>query len=565
MTSPYRRLPEDGPAPKAAGPSSVVVPFNRNGLKRNRAEAPVPLLKRQTITAASKKINPSPATENSYGYGYRNRPAEWQNEAWALYDQVGELRYASNLFANGLSQLRLELGRTDDATGQITRLCDVKETDLTDTDKLVQKILREFSSDQNLSEMQRCWGINKFVVGESLMVGIPTTGKSRKKILDYTWKMYSRRDVHETNGVMKICGVEYDPKSVVIIRVWQPHPAVYMAADSPVRGSLPVLRELVGLTMHVSALIDSRLAGAGVLILPTSATVLGSSPPEDDQEEDPTVAALIEAMVTPIKDRDSAAAIVPLVLSVPDESAAEIRHISFSSPLDAESKNLRDEAIRRLALGFDMPPEQLLGLGHASHWSAWLVAEDTVRYQFVPGIKPFVDALLLEFIHPILIEAGVDTDLAVSYCFTVESDALIQRPNKFDEALSLYQIDAISLSAVLEAGGFRQTDAPEKPATQDRAVDLAIKAVGINPSLLALPGLPSLVSQFRAVLDGKDASNAPPSALPNTDVTENPKAQPPAEGPDSNGSPKESHNKPTGDGNNTPGPPRSSPSGPNKN
>lgn len=561
MPSPYQKLPDTSGKPTktsihAAAILAFPTPYVPEHDPRTMAESTVLPMRRRAITAASKKIDTG--ADGSAIIGHRGRPAEWQNEVWAISKQVGELRYAANLFANGLSRLNLVLARKDRDSEETVRLADLKPAQLTKTDKIAMQIVSDLTSDQGMSEMQRVWGLNKFLVGEAMLVGIPETEVSRKKLLDYVWKMYSRADIVEKNGVLKICGEEFDPDTVLLIRVWQPDAQFYRMADSPVRSSLPILRELVGLTMHVSALIESRLAGAGILLLPTSATVLGSTPPEDDDEEDPTVAALIESMVTPIKDRDSAASIVPLVLTVPDESSDLIRHISFASPLEAAAKELRDEAIRRLALGVDMPPEQLLGLSTASHWTSWLLAEDTVRYQLVPGLKPLADALITELIRPILVEMGVDPLEALRYVFLTEADQLIQRPNKFDEAFELYKVDGITLAAVLAAGGFKQTDAPEKKAVEDRAVDLALKAVGINPSLYQDPGLLSLISQLRAALDGMDASNAPDTALP-------PSAQPTqANAPaDLQPGPKE-NNTPDADRPNTPGPPRSSPSGPDK-
>lgn len=517
--NPYRVLPPAAmPAHQAAlklikdrGATSIVVPLPRvdNRHPYLAAETVKPPT-RKSLTAASQKIDLS---KNAYSYR-RFQTANWQQEGWSLMDQVGELHYAANLYANGLSRMRLELTRTL-PDGDTIRLKDLRPEDLTETDKLARQIMKDFTTDQSIMEMQRIWGLNKFIAGEVLFVGVPRKGKARsRKLLDFSWKVYSREEVREENGLVTICGETYREDEVLIFRAWQPHPRFSHQPDSPVRSCLPILRELVGLTMYVSALIDSRLAGAGVLILPTSATVLGATAPEDDQEEDPTVAALIEAMVTPLKDRDSAASIVPLVLTVPDESSDLIRHLSFATVLEGAAKELRDEAVRRLALGLDMPPEQLLGLEGASHWTAWLLSEDTVRFQFVPGMQPFADAVVKEFLHPILEEFDVSAEDAELYGFQIEGDDLISRPNKFDEALELYRLDAITLSAVLKAGGFALTDAPVPKEDTDRAVDLAIKAVSINPSLFADPGLPNLVSQLRAVLDGKDASDAPPEALP---------------------------------------------------
>lgn len=549
-------FPDDEPRPRIGdGASSIRIPLPPQDKRppHQVAKAVQGLRKPVALTAASKRID---TKKNDTPFGHREaRSATWQQEAWAIYDQVGELRFAANLYANGLNRIRLELARTAKNGQAPIRLCNLKEEELTETDRLVQQVMADFTEEQPLTEMQRLWGLNKFVVGEGILVGIPARGRrSRRKLLDYSWKLYSKEDItHKPGRIIVICGEEYDEDSVLLIRIWQPHPRRSFEADSSVRATLPILRELIGLTMHVSALIDSRLAGAGILLLPTSATVLGGTAPEDDQEEDPTVTALIESMITPIKDRDSAASVVPLILTVPDESVDAIRHITFASPLDAAAKDLRDEAIRRLALGLDMPPETLLGLGTSSHWNAWAVQEDTVKLHLIPGVKLLASAIVKEFLYPVLFELGLTEEEVYSYGFECVADDLVARPNHFDEALELFKVDAITMPALLVAGGFDITDMPEQQESFDRAVAVALKAVAINPSLFMDPGLPNLVSQLRAVFEGKDASNAPPEAIPLS------QQQPKEIEPGS----KES-NTPDSDRPNQPGPPKSSPSGPDK-
>src|SRR3546814_9449478 len=90
----------------------------------------------------------------------------------------------------------------------------------------------------------------------------------------------------------------------------------------------------------------------------------------------------MEAMHPPFRDRASAAAVVPLTVPIPDDgtgrSAADYVHAqTFHTPFDEETRELREEAIRRLALGQDAPPELLLGVGNMNHWGAWLVQADT--------------------------------------------------------------------------------------------------------------------------------------------------------------------------------------------
>jgi hypothetical protein len=257
-------------------------------------------------------------------------------------------------------------------------------------------------------------------------------------------------------------------------------------------------------------------------------------------------------MVTTIKDRDSAASIVPLVMTAPDESVDAIRHITFASPLESAAKELRDEAIRRLALGMDMPPETLLGLGTSSHWNAWAVQEDTVRLHLVPGAKLLADAIVKEFLHPVLLEAGVPEDEVAKYNFEIVTDNLIARPNHFDEALELFKVDALTMEALVGAAGFDVSDMPEQRSDFDRAVHTALKAVAINPSLFGDPGLPNLVAQLREVFAGKDSRTVDPAVMP-----------PRAQNEQEIGGPNES-NTADADRPNQPGPPKSSPAGPDK-
>src|SRR3546814_12411598 len=73
--------------------------------------------------------------------------------------------------------------------------------------------------------------------------------------------------------------------------------------------------------MHISAQTDSRLAGAGVLFMMQSAQAKVAGESEDDEDVDFND-AFMEAMLTPIRDRASAAAVVPLTVPIPDAGTA---------------------------------------------------------------------------------------------------------------------------------------------------------------------------------------------------------------------------------------------------
>lgn len=501
--------------PFSAG--SVVIPRaprdDRHPVRlAHREKLPTP----RSLTAASKVLE-----RDSSVLPFGAQSQDWQREAWGFFRVTGEVAYAANLYGTGMSRIEMCPAKKQ-ANGPALRLSE--QTRLNSTDKLFLQIWDEVTAAQSASEMQRYAGIMLFVAGEGLLVGIPSKPRDRRrsgrgrKLLDYTWRVYSRDDVREDpDGIsVKVDGEVYNRDDVMIVKFWRPDPQFHRLAISSMQAVLPILRELNALTMYVSSIVDSRLAGAGLLILPNSATVLGATAPEDDQEEDPTVAAIIEAMVTPIKDRSSASAVVPLIMTAPDEAVDGIKHISFASPLDAVAKELRDELIRRLAVGFDLPAEQLMGtaLAASSHWGQWAVSEDTVRLFYMPGTDLFGTAVLTDLIIPMMIEAGVPEEEANLYFFELDGEGMISRPNQASEGVELYKLGLLKGTTAVTAGGFEQSDMPEEDNEQDRALQMALKICQVTPQLFQEPGLLSIVSQIRAALEGKDASDAPADAVP---------------------------------------------------
>ena len=314
--------------------------------------------------------------------------------------------------------------------------------------------------------------------------------------------------------------VRCQPEDVYLIRVWRPHPRRWWEADSPTRACLPILRELVGLTMHISAQIDSRLAGAGLLVVPQSASdaVRRSAGTDEADEQDPFVEALIEAMTEPIADRDAASAVVPLVVTVPDEVSDKFHHMTFSTGLDDAAKDMRDEAIRRLALAQDAPPELLLGTGGMNHWGAWLVREDVVTTHIEPPLALICEALTSQFLWPVLESMGYSEEAAHRFSVAYDVSHLVARPNRSEEALALHAAGALSDVTLREAAGFDESDAPAG-GPRAAAVRMATAMVTKTPALLNDPGLPSLVASLEQVLSVGPAAPAPALASPQSAPT----------------------------------------------
>jgi hypothetical protein len=231
---------------------------------------------------------------------------------------------------------------------------------------------------------------------------------------------------------------------------------------------LPVLGEIEWLTRHVFAQISSRLASAGILFLPQGMTF--PPPPDSGQTSQPVneasafMATLADAMLTPIGDPSSPSAVVPIVVTAPDESIDRAKLLTFWTELDAESKALRDEAIHRFALGMDLPPEMVLGMSSntgtgggtsngISHWGAWAIEESTIKLHIEPMLDVMVNALTMGYLRPAL-----ENSAAI---VTYDTTRLRLRPDRSREAIELWDRGLISDETVLRENGFSLDDTPE--------------------------------------------------------------------------------------------------------
>ena len=345
----------------------------------------------QRVTAGT--LNP----RTQVGHGRSPSPAAdtgWQADAWDMYDLVGELQFLVNNLANRTAQARLYVGRVgDDTTDDPQRVPDQRIagvlTALADSPKQLRQHVARLSAGLRVAGEGWLAGVPSAMMPRSLMTATSLDPRDLDRPVkssggidggtdlgDIEWRALSTDEVvfpEEGRVTLRLGGGEgetptFSVDDVLLIRVWRPHPRRHHEPDSPVRSLLPALRTLVGLDMRTAAQIDSRLAGAGMLVVPASAqqslrsaAALAQGIGIDEVPEDQFTQALMLAMLEPIRDRSNASALVPIVATVPDEATDRFSYMDFSKPLDDGAPGMVDQAIRRIALGMDCPPELLLG------------------------------------------------------------------------------------------------------------------------------------------------------------------------------------------------------------
>lgn len=204
---------------------------------------------------------------------------------------------------------------------------------------------------------------------------------------------------------------------------------------------------------------------------------------------------LMEAMITPIKDRDAAAAVVPVLVKVSDEVASQVGQgnlIWFSTAFDSQALALRKEAIHRLALGLDVAPEILLGVGQAAKYlNAWLVEETNTRLHIEPRLSMICDALTEQYLRPTLEDLGFSNPEKLKVWFDL-SDLSVDL-DRTSDAERLHKGGLLSDQANRREAGFDEADAPS-------AFDLANRMVFTYPQMLTEPGFSTVLSWMEEVV-----------------------------------------------------------------
>lgn len=401
------------------------------------------------------------------------------------------MRFVVNWIGNAVSRCRMYAAQvTDDGV--------IGEEVVDPRVKLIAETM--FGSPAAKAQAQRLLGINMMVAGDAFVVAEGYQNADQDK-----WYVASSSEVYQRGDDIMVRrsithgGGNYklDPKTDLLIRAWNPHPRRYDAADSTVRAILPVLRELEQCTKRVFAELDSRLAGAGILLLPDNID-FPRPPQENPGDPQPTAIEgfaqlLQQTMATSMQQRDSAAAVVPIILQVAVDALDKIKHLTFDSTISDHIATMRTDAVKRMAMSLDIPPEVLTGMGGSSHWNAWQIEESSIKIHIEPLLIQLADALNIGYFQPALKAAGIPDPEKMTLWFDIA--ALAVRPNRSDQALQFVEKEIISNKAARDNASFTDDDAPDDKELQYnlvKALVLAQPAYAGDPEVQKILGLPHI-------------------------------------------------------------------------
>lgn len=439
---------------------------------------------------------------------------DWQREAYRHYGINGMARYAANYYGNALSRAVLSIGKRD-------KKGVVKPST---TGAAFQRLTELFNGKDGQAQMLKALGVHLTVAGECFLVGRAVEGED-------TWEIVSilemrvngdRWSIDYGDGMLPVVLNDKD----VVIRIWNPNPARRIEADSPFRSLLSVLAEMEWLQRHTFAQLQSRIAGAGILWMPQGV----SFPPPVDKDGNPVevpggdamafMTMLGQAMAKAIEDPSAASALVPIIAMLPDESLGKQDLMHFWSELDAQTKEMRQEAGIAFALGMDLPPEKVLGMGSntgtsggnsngVSHWGAWQIDEDTIKMHIEPMLELVANALTIGYIRPLT----EDPSDVVLY----STEGLKLRPDRSKESIELHVMGALKREVMLRENGF---DPDTDMMTEEEYAEHLLRKIASGSS--TPEQVAAAAAELGVVLPAGPSQAAPRQARPDPSLEDHP-------------------------------------------
>lgn len=371
----------------------------------------------------------------------------WQNELWGLYKVLGEFRSVVDWKADTVSRIRLKAARIDTSSD---------EPIITDSGPAVDILNTLLLGTQSQTYLMKSLAFHLSVPGECWLTGE-----------DDSWRVCSGDELHARGSSYEIISEESTPGNVywrpvsdnsLIVRIWNPDGRYNYLPDSPAQSALSTMRELELVSRHMQAQYLSRLASAGVFLIPDEVQLPARE--EFQDAPDPFVREWIETAAEAIRTPGTAAGVVPVPMRVPAEYVESFRHIDFTLALDDKITEKRDSIIQRLARQLAAPPEILLGESTGNHWSAWKIEESGLKSYILPTVEMICAALTHGYLRPMLRASGMSAAEAQSQVLWYDASEITIKPDRSSSAKDAYDRLELSGEALRRESGFDEEDAP---------------------------------------------------------------------------------------------------------
>ena len=523
-------------ASAAATPPQQVIPqvfLNQNPNAAQPAVYSTP----RPMTAAAAQIKLGDRNEADMFRQRRSSGSSmWQTEAWEYYDAIGEIKYAFNLVAAVVSRVRLYAAVVSNPSETPSPIRNNENYDQRLVAASERALARLDSAYGGQAGLLRDAALNLQVTGECYLSQIPAKpGNGTPESWDIrsvdelttdgkgNYLITPRRELKIAAASANKPGVIAIPKGAFVGRIWKAHPRFSEEADSSLRGILDLCSELLLLNRTFRATAKSRL-NAGALYLPDGLSVSASPDPDypysdadgiytdptPEEVEDEFEDQLIDAMTTPIKDEDSASAVVPLIIRGPAELGDKIKQFKFERSFDPMLAERSDRVLERILQGLDVPKDIVTGLANVKYSNALQIDESLYKAHIEPLMLLIADALTVVYLRPYLLANGFSENDVNRIVVWFDPTAVATRNDRASDADAGFDKMAVSLETWRKTHGFSEAEAP---SPTEVALRLVLNKGVITPELTeAMLGVvaPDVMDKIREASQAANPAPMPP-------------------------------------------------------
>jgi hypothetical protein len=511
------------------------------------AAEPLPGGALRAITASGKRIDLK-SEDDIAELRYRAH-AEWQDDAWAYYDAIGEIKFGFNMLAAVFSRIRLYSALNIDADSVPVSTLNYRrrQVDLNDREKEddflselqvpsevtpdVMEYMEELVADLGtgpggMSGFMRGYCINAQVPGEVYLVKIDNQWCMKscdELVVNAAGEVILRRqrsNASSTNAGTGT-GVSGDKKLDVdkteLTRIWREHPRYSLEAESSMLGLREACDELLTLQRMIRAVARSNM-NAGVFLVPDGLAAAGQSVAEDAATEEELAEELVQTLydqfTAGVIDETNFATVVPTILTGPATSLKEVRWMDISRQVDQYLTERCDRALERILQGIDMPKDFVTGLANVRYTNAKSIDESLYKSHIEPLVLMLVDALNVGYFRPALrakFGDGLPEKVIRMLTIWYDPSEVVTKADPAESADKGFDKFVLSADAWRQAHGFADTDAPSEKELAQRLLfkgNLAPEQMNV----LFEHAFPEIVKDQRSASMAKNPGGFPESA-----------------------------------------------------
>lgn len=453
-----------------------------------------------SLTAGGSTYNAGSYTDATYVDLLRQH---WQRKVFDIYDTEGHLYYATNYVGGAMSRIRLIAAKRPKEDGDLQRPEVIKDGPVADLVKSIS------SAKGGQSGFLRQVGRNVFLVGEVWVVASESVWADG--LSHVQWDAISVDEIQSQAGNSSMFmrkslpGAQPQPlpKGSSVFRLWKEHPRWSEYADAAPRSCMELLEKIIILNRAEKAVARSQLAGAGILALPQELVppaLQNQDRNADPMQSNPLWASLAEAMTAPLRDESAPSAVVPWLLVGPADIIGKLKYEPMARKFDTAAANESIQgAIEQIANTLEIPKEILLGVGEATHWTAWAIREDVFQAHIQPLIELVCQSLTITFLRQglrklapadlaaVLTSLDVDSidDIVVWY----DASQLVIAPDRADKYTEAHDRFIITDEAYARAQGIPEEDMLDK-SSEEYAQRVGLKMADPGMALTGKPTPP---------------------------------------------------------------------------